>query len=122
MQHASINYQMASTDISYNKHVMFFFVVTRKPSIYKSYTCVVLSNFRLPGEAFVRRVHVWLCGANKVDSKVFSRAILARVHIPSPFFSIFFFKERCRSWYCHGHGNKGCRICSPTTAVQHDER
>ena len=64
-----------------------------------SYTCVVLSHFRLPGEAFVRRVHVWLCGANKVDSKVFSRAILARVHIPSPFFSIFFFKERCRSWY-----------------------
>ncbi|XP_066398863.1 truncated basic helix-loop-helix protein A-like isoform X2 [Miscanthus floridulus] len=32
----------------------------------------------LAGEAFVRRVHVWLCGANKVDSKVFSRAILAR--------------------------------------------
>nr|CAB3456075.1 unnamed protein product [Digitaria exilis] len=32
----------------------------------------------LPGEAFARRTHVWLCGANKVDSKVFSRAILAR--------------------------------------------
>ncbi|OEL26559.1 Basic helix-loop-helix protein A [Dichanthelium oligosanthes] len=32
----------------------------------------------LPGEAFARRGHVWLCGANKVDSKVFSRAILAR--------------------------------------------
>ncbi|ONM52414.1 Transcription factor TT8 [Zea mays] len=32
----------------------------------------------LPGEAFVRRAHVWLCGANKADSKVFSRAILAR--------------------------------------------
>ena len=89
MLYVSINYQMASTNISYNKQIMFFFIVTRKPSIYKSYTCVVLSNFRLPGEAFVRRVHVWLCGANKVDSKVFSRAILARVHIPSPFFSMF---------------------------------
>ncbi|CAL5079224.1 unnamed protein product [Urochloa decumbens] len=32
----------------------------------------------LPGEAFASRGHVWLCGANKVDSKVFSRAILAR--------------------------------------------
>ncbi|RLN35719.1 hypothetical protein C2845_PM03G24770 [Panicum miliaceum] len=32
----------------------------------------------LPGEAFARRGYVWLCGANKVDSKVFSRAILAR--------------------------------------------
>ncbi|KAJ1288618.1 hypothetical protein BS78_02G101700 [Paspalum vaginatum] len=32
----------------------------------------------LPGQAFARRGHVWLCGANKVDSKVFSRAILAR--------------------------------------------
>lgn len=92
MLHASINYQMASTNISYNKQIMFFFIVTRKPSIYKSYTCVVLSHFRLPGEAFVRRAHVWLCGANKVDSKVFSRAILARVRIPSPIFSMFFKK------------------------------
>ncbi|KAG2632815.1 hypothetical protein PVAP13_2NG126200 [Panicum virgatum] len=32
----------------------------------------------LPGEAFARRGYVWLCGANKVDSKLFSRAILAR--------------------------------------------
>ncbi|CAL5076440.1 unnamed protein product [Urochloa decumbens] len=32
----------------------------------------------LPGDAFASRGHVWLCGANKVDSKVFSRAILAR--------------------------------------------
>ncbi|XP_022679989.1 transcription factor TT8 [Setaria italica] len=32
----------------------------------------------LPGEAFARRGHVWLSGANKVNSKVFSRAILAR--------------------------------------------
>ncbi|CAL5089360.1 unnamed protein product [Urochloa decumbens] len=32
----------------------------------------------LPGEAFASRGHVWLCGANKVDSNVFSRAILAR--------------------------------------------
>jgi hypothetical protein len=59
--------------------------------MYKSYTCVGLPRFRLPGEAFVRRAHVWLCGANKADSKVFSRAILARVrayrlHSLLPFF------------------------------------
>ncbi|XP_062186647.1 transcription factor BHLH42-like [Phragmites australis] len=32
----------------------------------------------LPGEAFAWRRHVWLSGANEVDSKVFSRAILAK--------------------------------------------
>ncbi|KAK6937514.1 Transcription factor MYC/MYB N-terminal, partial [Dillenia turbinata] len=32
----------------------------------------------LPGKAFARRQHVWLTGANEVDSKVFSRAILAK--------------------------------------------
>lgn len=32
----------------------------------------------LPGKAFARRQHVWLTGANDVDSKVFSRAILAK--------------------------------------------
>nr|ALU11265.1 bHLH transcription factor 1 [Nelumbo lutea] len=32
----------------------------------------------LPGKAFARRHHVWLTGANEVDSKTFSRAILAK--------------------------------------------
>ncbi|CAM8923164.1 unnamed protein product [Rhodiola kirilowii] len=32
----------------------------------------------LPGKAYARRQHVWLTGANEVDSKVFSRAILAK--------------------------------------------
>jgi hypothetical protein len=52
-------------------------------------TCMcVLSLFRLPGEAVARGGYVRLCGANKVDSKVFSRAILARVHTVS---HLFFF-------------------------------
>jgi hypothetical protein len=68
--------------------------------MYKSYTCVVLPRFRLPGEAFVRRAHVWLCGANKADSKVFSRAILARVrtHTVSILFYLFFFLKK-NVWY-----------------------
>uniref|UniRef100_A0A452XZD7 Transcription factor MYC/MYB N-terminal domain-containing protein n=1 Tax=Aegilops tauschii subsp. strangulata TaxID=200361 RepID=A0A452XZD7_AEGTS len=33
----------------------------------------------LPGRAFARGGHVWLSRANEVDSKAFSRAILARV-------------------------------------------
>ncbi|KAJ1686066.1 hypothetical protein LUZ63_017456 [Rhynchospora breviuscula] len=32
----------------------------------------------LPGKAYARRRHVWLAGANEADSKVFSRAILAK--------------------------------------------
>ncbi|CAM8897099.1 unnamed protein product [Rhodiola kirilowii] len=32
----------------------------------------------LPGKAYARRQHVWLTGANEVDSKVFTRAILAK--------------------------------------------
>ncbi|KAJ8748386.1 hypothetical protein K2173_003023 [Erythroxylum novogranatense] len=32
----------------------------------------------LPGKAYARRQHVWLSGANEVDSKTFSRAILAK--------------------------------------------
>ncbi|KAK3126680.1 hypothetical protein QOZ80_7AG0560560 [Eleusine coracana subsp. coracana] len=32
----------------------------------------------LPGKSFATRAHVWLTGANEVDSKVFLRAILAR--------------------------------------------
>lgn len=37
---------------------------------------------RLPGKAYSRRQHVWLTGANDVDSKTFSRAILAKVSLP----------------------------------------
>lgn len=38
------------------------------------------SNFgRLPGKAYTKRHHIWLAGANEADSKVFSRAILAKV-------------------------------------------
>ncbi|KAI7983380.1 Basic helix-loop-helix protein A [Camellia lanceoleosa] len=36
---------------------------------------------RLPGKAYAKRQHVWLTGANEVDSKVFSRAILAKLAI-----------------------------------------
>ncbi|XP_022771095.1 basic helix-loop-helix protein A-like [Durio zibethinus] len=32
----------------------------------------------LPGKAYARRQHVWLTGANEVDSKTFSRAVLAK--------------------------------------------
>ncbi|KAL5561660.1 hypothetical protein UlMin_031407 [Ulmus minor] len=32
----------------------------------------------LPGKAYAKRQHVWLTGANEVDSKIFSRAILAK--------------------------------------------
>ncbi|XP_057424194.1 basic helix-loop-helix protein A [Lotus japonicus] len=32
----------------------------------------------LPGKAYARRQHLWLTGANEVDSKTFSRAILAK--------------------------------------------
>nr|QTO65813.1 transparent testa 8 [Aristolochia praevenosa] len=32
----------------------------------------------LPGKAYARRQHMWLTGANEADSKVFSRAILAK--------------------------------------------
>jgi hypothetical protein len=49
----------------------------------------VLSLFRLPGEAFARSGHVWLCGANKVNSKVFLRAILARVNAVNSFYFLF---------------------------------
>ncbi|KAL3725582.1 hypothetical protein ACJRO7_030588 [Eucalyptus globulus] len=35
----------------------------------------------LPGKAYARRQHAWLTGANEVDSKTFSRAILAKVWI-----------------------------------------
>ncbi|KAI4301269.1 hypothetical protein L6164_034563 [Bauhinia variegata] len=36
------------------------------------------SGVGLPGKAYARRQHVWLAGANEVESKVFSRAILAK--------------------------------------------
>lgn len=36
------------------------------------------SGVGLPGKAYARQQHVWLTGANEVDSKTFSRAILAK--------------------------------------------
>ncbi|KAI4349528.1 hypothetical protein L6164_010108 [Bauhinia variegata] len=36
------------------------------------------SGVGLPGKAYARRQHIWLAGANELDSKVFSRAILAK--------------------------------------------
>ncbi|KAI3439436.1 BHLH domain-containing protein [Psidium guajava] len=36
------------------------------------------SGIGLPGKAYARRQHAWLTGANEVDSKTFSRAILAK--------------------------------------------
>ncbi|KAE8729872.1 Transcription factor TT8 [Hibiscus syriacus] len=38
----------------------------------------------LPGKAYVRRQHIWLTGANEVDSKAFSRAILAKTVLCIP--------------------------------------
>jgi hypothetical protein len=50
--------------------------------------------FRLPGKAYAARRHVWLSGANQVDSSVFLRVILAMVCVSSPlplFFSLSFY-------------------------------
>jgi hypothetical protein len=41
--------------------------------------------YRLPGRAFARGGHVWLSRASEVDSKVFSRAILAKALLFSYF-------------------------------------
>ncbi|KAJ9171949.1 hypothetical protein P3X46_015244 [Hevea brasiliensis] len=38
----------------------------------------------LPGKAYARRQHVWLTGANEIDSKTFSRAILAKTVVCIP--------------------------------------
>ncbi|KAL4395305.1 hypothetical protein AHAS_Ahas02G0238700 [Arachis hypogaea] len=38
----------------------------------------------LPGKAYARRQHVWLTGANEVDSKTFTRAILAKTVVCIP--------------------------------------
>ncbi|KAL8167725.1 hypothetical protein V2J09_009224 [Rumex salicifolius] len=38
----------------------------------------------LPGKAYVKRQHVWLTGAHEADSKVFSRAILAKTVLCIP--------------------------------------
>ncbi|XWS36288.1 hypothetical protein CRYUN_Cryun20dG0072700 [Craigia yunnanensis] len=38
----------------------------------------------LPGKAYARRQHVWLTGANEVDSKTFARAILAKTVLCIP--------------------------------------
>ncbi|KAL5198142.1 hypothetical protein ABZP36_001654 [Zizania latifolia] len=42
------------------------------------------SGVGLPGRAFARGRHVWLTGANEVDSKVFLRAILAKTVVCIP--------------------------------------
>ncbi|KAG8081184.1 hypothetical protein GUJ93_ZPchr0007g6136 [Zizania palustris] len=42
------------------------------------------SGVGLPGRAFARGGHVWLTGANEVDSKVFLRAILAKTVVCIP--------------------------------------
>uniref|UniRef100_A0A0D9WWT1 BHLH domain-containing protein n=1 Tax=Leersia perrieri TaxID=77586 RepID=A0A0D9WWT1_9ORYZ len=42
------------------------------------------SGVGLPGRAFAMRGHVWLTGANEVDSKVFLRAILAKTVVCIP--------------------------------------
>ncbi|XVE77769.1 hypothetical protein DITRI_Ditri13aG0089600 [Diplodiscus trichospermus] len=38
----------------------------------------------LPGKAYAKRQHIWLTGANEVDSKIFSRAILAKTVLCIP--------------------------------------
>ncbi|KAJ6736088.1 TRANSCRIPTION FACTOR TT8 [Salix viminalis] len=38
----------------------------------------------LPGKAYARRRHVWLTGTNEIDSKTFSRAILAKTVVCIP--------------------------------------
>ncbi|AES60907.1 bHLH transcription factor [Medicago truncatula] len=38
----------------------------------------------LPGRAYTKRQHIWLTGANEVDSKIFSRAILAKTVVCIP--------------------------------------
>lgn len=35
---------------------------------------------RMPGKAYARRKQVWMSGVNEVDSKIFSRAISAKVY------------------------------------------
>lgn len=44
------------------------------------FKCVFLLIARLPGKAYVDRQHIWLTRANKADSTLFSRTILAEVH------------------------------------------
>ncbi|WVZ06786.1 hypothetical protein V8G54_020132 [Vigna mungo] len=41
-------------------------------------------KLRLPGTAYARRQHIWLTGANEVESKAFSRAILAKTVVCIP--------------------------------------
>lgn len=45
----------------------------------------------MPGKAYAMREHVWLTGANEVDSKFFTRAILAKVTNQKKIKGIFFF-------------------------------
>lgn len=51
----------------------------RYTTILATFTDRYLFYFRLPGTTFVKGQHTWLMGANEVDSRVFSRAILAKV-------------------------------------------
>lgn len=46
--------------------------------------------YRLPGKAYTKRQHVWLTGANEVDSKTFSRAILAKARTHHLFLYVIF--------------------------------
>lgn len=40
----------------------------------------IIYKCRLPGKAYCKKKHVWITGANEIDSKIFSRAILAKVY------------------------------------------
>ncbi|KAA0057301.1 basic helix-loop-helix protein A isoform X2 [Cucumis melo var. makuwa] len=41
-------------------------------------------GFGLPGKAYCKKKHVWITGANEIDSKIFSRAILAKTVVCIP--------------------------------------
>ncbi|CAI0377917.1 unnamed protein product [Linum tenue] len=49
-----------------------------------SHVRLLLLPSRLTGKAYAKRQHVWLSGANEVDSKIYSRAILAKTVVCIP--------------------------------------